>query len=461
MRGRILYTTLTAVLAIVSGSVACTSTQTSTATTAPSSQKCQIQLNNTPSSFTDQGGSGSLGISTTRDCGWSATTNANWVSMASTSGQGEATVSYSVAANAVPVARSASISVSGQSVQLSQAAAPCRYSLGKNQDTIGYGGGAYAIALTTLTGCAWTAASDSSWVAITSGASGNASATVGLTVAANPGGERTAHLAIGGQPFTLTQAAAPAQPAPTPTPCKYSLSKSQDTIGSTGGAMTIGITTTPDCSWTAVSDSSWAAITSGASGNASGTVGMTVAANAGAARTANLVIGGQPFTLTQSAVAQPCRYSLSKSQDTIGSNGGSLTVGVTTTAACVWTAASDSAWAAITSGASGTGNGTVALTVTTNTGAARTANLVIGGQPFTLTQSAAPSDTLSVSGAVTDLIGKCPKLTFTVGSMSVTTTDKTQFVGGSCDKVDTGVAVNVSGTLSNNVLQATSVEIQK
>src|SRR6476620_8217765 len=141
MRWKSLLGSLTAVLAIGAGFIACTSTQTSTELTAPSSQKCQFQLSNAPSSFTDSGGSGTVSINTTRDCGWSATTTASWVSMASTTGQGEATVSYSVAANSVPASRSASISVENQSVQLSQAAAPCRYTLSRNQDTIAYSGG--------------------------------------------------------------------------------------------------------------------------------------------------------------------------------------------------------------------------------------------------------------------------------------------------------------------------------
>ena len=218
MRCRIFYTTLTAVLAITGGFVACTSTQTSTALTAPSSQKCQFQVTTTPSSYTESGGSGSLAIATTRDCGWSASTNAGWVSLASTNGQGDATVSYSVAANAVPVVRSAAISVEGQSVQLSQAAAPCRYTLSKTSDVIGSTGGQLAVGLTTLTGCAWNASSDSAWVAIASGPSGNASTIITLNVAPNPNGQRIAHVAIGGQGYAVTQTAPPPAPTPAPTP---------------------------------------------------------------------------------------------------------------------------------------------------------------------------------------------------------------------------------------------------
>src|SRR5213082_685133 len=91
------------------GIAACTSTQTSTGITAPSSEKCQLQISSPSTSFTDAGGSGSLAITTTRDCGWSATASANWVSLASTAGQGDASISYSVAANAVPQSRSAAI----------------------------------------------------------------------------------------------------------------------------------------------------------------------------------------------------------------------------------------------------------------------------------------------------------------------------------------------------------------
>ncbi len=221
MRLAIFFSSVVAVLMISTSFGACTSTQTSTAITAPTSEKCQFQISTAPSSFTDAGGTGSLSINTTRDCGWSAAANAGWVAIASATGQGEATVSYSVAANSVPVARTASISVGGQTVQLSQAAAPCRYSLDRTQDSIGASGGVVNVALTTLTGCGWTTSSDSGWAAITAGANGSASTLVAITVAANSGGERTAHLLIAGQGFTLTQTASPPSaptPAPNPTP---------------------------------------------------------------------------------------------------------------------------------------------------------------------------------------------------------------------------------------------------
>jgi hypothetical protein len=224
MRHRNLAYTLAIALAASAGVAGCTSTQTSTEIAAPSSQKCQVQVSNSPSTFPDAGGSGTLQVGATRDCGWSAATTANWVSMANTSGQGDATISYSVAANSVPQVRSAAITVEGQTVQLTQAAAPCRYALSKNVDTAASSGGPLSVAVTTLTGCGWTTSSDSGWLVISSNASGNASATVGLTVAPNGGGQRTGHALIAGQTYTVTQEAAsaspppPSSPAPSPSP---------------------------------------------------------------------------------------------------------------------------------------------------------------------------------------------------------------------------------------------------
>ncbi len=55
---------------------------------------------------------------------------------------------------------------------------------------------------------------------------------------------------------------------------------------------------------------------------------------------------------------------------------------------CSWTATSNVTWISVTSGASGTGNGTVVFQVQANiTGQARTGSLSIAGQTFTVNQA--------------------------------------------------------------------------
>jgi ABC-type histidine transport system ATPase subunit len=63
---------------------------------------------------------------------------------------------------------------------------------------------------------------------------------------------------------------------------------------------------------------------------------------------------------------------------------------MTTTTGCSWTAVSSASWITISSGASGSGNGTVLYTVAANTlRDPRTGTLTVGGQTLSVTQDAA------------------------------------------------------------------------
>ena len=198
-------------------SAACSSTQTSI--NAPTADKCQVSASSSPSAFAAGGGQGSLAITTARECTWSITTDASWVSIAGErGGQGEASIPYAVAPNPVPAPRSAVVVVGSQSVALTQAAAPCTYALSRSGDVIGYGGGRLAVDVATLNGCGWTAVSDAAWISVASGPNGNGSAAVGLAVAANAGAARVGRVNVAGQIYTVSQDGAPPAPSPSPTP---------------------------------------------------------------------------------------------------------------------------------------------------------------------------------------------------------------------------------------------------
>ena len=211
--GKLLHALAAACLA-----AACTSTQTSV--TSPSSDKCQVGVIIEPSSFGATGGSGTVTITAARDCTWSISTNAGWIAInGSAQGQGAASISYTVAPNAVPSARSGAIVIGSHSVQLSQAAAACRFALSRSSDDIGPKGGRLSVDVSTLSGCNWTATSGNNWITVSSGQSGNSNGTVGLTVAANTGASRVGRVNVAGQNYTVVQDAAPAPlPAPTPSP---------------------------------------------------------------------------------------------------------------------------------------------------------------------------------------------------------------------------------------------------
>jgi Papain family cysteine protease/Putative binding domain, N-terminal len=79
----------------------------------------------------------------------------------------------------------------------------CNYASSKLFSTAG---GTGAIAVTPADGCTWTAASNASWISITSGANGTGFGIVQYKVAGNTGASRTANITVQGQAYPITQA---------------------------------------------------------------------------------------------------------------------------------------------------------------------------------------------------------------------------------------------------------------
>ena len=183
----------------------------------------------------------------------------------------------------------------------------------------------------------------------------------------------------------------PASSTPPPPPsCSYSIMPGSAAAVAAGGTGSVGVTADPGCAWTAAvaSGGTFLSITSGSSGSGSGSVGYTVAPNTTTtARNGTLSIQGQTFTVTQAAGA--CGFTLSATSTTPGIAGGAATVGVTANGAnCAWTAATADAFITITSGASGTGSGTVGYTIAPNAAVAfRNGEITIAGQTFSVTQA--------------------------------------------------------------------------
>ena len=200
------------------GLIACGSSA-KTSVTGPTAVKCQVTLTNSSGNFGANGGSGTVNVSTSRECAWSASASGNWIHITSgDSGQGEGTVAYKVDANADPVSRRGDVAVNDQQAQFGQDAAPCRYDVSPAVDALAANGGQTAIQITTHDGCRWTAAADASWATVTP-QSGQGSATVALIAAPNAGPERTLTLTIGTDSVVLRQLSAPTTPAgPAPTP---------------------------------------------------------------------------------------------------------------------------------------------------------------------------------------------------------------------------------------------------
>ena len=85
--------------------------------------------------------------------------------------------------------------------------------------------------------------------------------------------------------------------------------------------------------------------------------------------------------------AATCTFTVSSTALNVAGVGGTASLTVTTGTACAWTVASSASFVTVTSATSQTGPGTVNISVTENTGNARTATLTIGGQSVSVSQA--------------------------------------------------------------------------
>ena len=86
--------------------------------------------------------------------------------------------------------------------------------------------------------------------------------------------------------------------------CAFTLSTTGLSFGTSGGTGTVTITSNATgCAWTAKSNDAFITITSAGAGVDNGTLTFSVAANAGAARSGTLTIGGVTLTVTQDGVS--------------------------------------------------------------------------------------------------------------------------------------------------------------
>jgi hypothetical protein len=185
--------------------------------------------------------------------------------------------------------------------------------------------------------------------------------------------------------------------------CTFAVSPGSADVPFGGGNVTVSITASPaECTpntWSTSSAATFVTLnpTSGA-GNSSVTI--TVAANTGAARTANLTIAGQSFVVNQ-AGAPPCTsITASPNPVQVPFNGGSLTVNL----ALAPSGCAPNAWtASITSNpanfitnlnpSTGTGNGSFSFTAAANSGASRTGTIrvaIAGGPSVDVTVPQSP-----------------------------------------------------------------------
>ena len=340
---------------------------------------CTFAVSPTTFPVGPSGGSTTVSVATGAACPWTAASNVDWVSVANgTARTGPGTVLLSVAGTAGPT-RIGSAIVAGQAIAVTQSPG-CSYSVSPSAFTFDAGGGAGTVTIDASAGCGWAASTDASWVAFTGTTSGSGAGAVSFTIPAATGSARSGSLVVAGRTIAITQSEG----------CTFGIAPEGQAFDPAGGEVNVTVSAPAGCSWTASSNASWITIVSGASGSGPGTVKLAIEKMTGGPRTGTATIAGRTFTVTQSGGGDTtCSFGIAPADASIAAAGGTASVAVSASSGCAWATASSVPWITVTSGASGSGNGTVQLAIATNSGSARSGAVTVAGKTFTVNQAAA------------------------------------------------------------------------
>jgi len=257
-------------------------------------------------------------------------------------------------------------------------ASSCSYSVSPTSFAVAADAGTARVTVATSSSCAWDANVGSTGIIPTQNVV-QGSGVVDLAYPANTGAARALSVSVAGQDVTINQeCAATASLTGSPTSMSYA---------GGAGSLVISIGTACSGSWTVTSNQSWLTFTSASTGTGAGSVSFAVAANTGAtpaSRTATITLTRGSATATFTVVQSPPTLTISPDPIVFAAiRDGVQPIGVTTpeqevsltwsgAAAPVWSATvianascptcPSTSWVRLT-GASGTGSGTLRVSV--------------------------------------------------------------------------------------------------
>ncbi|MEW6210552.1 MAG: S8 family serine peptidase [Acidobacteriota bacterium] len=183
--------------------------QTFTVTQSGAGGGCSFGIAPTSQNFASAGGLGTVNVTASSGCAWTAVSNAAFITITGGyGGSGSGVVSFSVAANASS-SRSGTMTIAGQTFTVTQnGGVTCAYTIDPINRQLGRAGGSGTVTVTTSAGCAWTAVSNVGWITLTGSVAGSGNGAVSYTVLVNTSGKaRTGTVTIAGKTLTIKQSA--------------------------------------------------------------------------------------------------------------------------------------------------------------------------------------------------------------------------------------------------------------
>ncbi len=171
---------------------------------------CSFAITPASQAFSDEGGRGSVAVTTAAGCSWSASSSVDWITVpAGSAGAGPGTMAYTVLANDASDARTGGVVIEGQRHTVTQGGRPpiaCSFELDPGSVAVGKDAADGAFSVLTAAGCVWTATSTASWLVVAGGTPASGPGRVSYAIARNTSFEpRDAGIRVGDRTFAVHQ----------------------------------------------------------------------------------------------------------------------------------------------------------------------------------------------------------------------------------------------------------------
>ena len=334
-----------------------------------------------------EGANGMIAVTATPDLPWTATSEANWLTVyaATANGAGNGNVVYVASPNPTLYERTGTIRVTPEAESgmiakthtVTQPAAQSALSIsGYEFEAVGE---SCSVDVSLANIVEWSIDESIDWLTVNGSNSRVGPGTVTLQAAANDTVyPRSGTVWIAGKAFSVTQKARGVE-----------LEYDTKLFGTDGGYESISIHPDGNVAWTAVaSDPTWIVIFQNDSGTGDAEIMYIVSpyVGDGSARTGWITVGDKRVYITQRAYD----LSIEPNGTLVTGNNGAGEFGVSAGIGDVWTAIVTEPWITLVSGYdAGTGSGTVRFVYTENTtGKTRTGKIIVSGEVYTLEQRA-------------------------------------------------------------------------
>lgn len=334
-----------------------------------------------------EGANGMIAVTATPDLPWTATSEANWLTVyaATANGAGNGNVVYVASPNPTLYERTGTIRVTPEAESgmiakthtITQPAAQSALSIsGYEFEAVGE---SCSVDVSLANIVEWSIDESIDWLTVNGSNSRVGPGTVTLQAAANDTVyPRSGTVWIAGKAFSVTQKARGVE-----------LEYDTKLFGTDGGYESISIHPDGNVAWTAVaSDPTWIIIFQNDSGTGDAEIMYIVSpyVGDGSARTGWITVGDKKVYITQRAYD----LSIEPNGTLVTGNNGAGEFGVSAGIGDIWTAIVTEPWITLVSGYdAGTGSGTVRFVYTENTtGKTRTGKIIVSGEVYTLEQRA-------------------------------------------------------------------------